>query len=115
MRAAVYDMACAEALKSRETFRLGAVVVRHSAVIATGHNRNLNNCGLSSIHAEMDALWKTRCTKNATVVVVRLLRDGSLACSKPCVACHKALKRARVSKVVYTTGCTHEPFGTLVF
>lgn len=115
MRASVYEVAHAEALKSRETFRLGAVVVRRRTIVSKGHNRNHNRCGLSSIHAEMDALWKARSVKRATVVVVRVRKDGvTLACSKPCHACEKALKRARVLKVIYTTGCDQHPFRTLI-
>lgn len=115
MRASVLDLAHAEALKSPETFRLGAVLFHKRAIIATGHNRNANSCGLFSIHAEMDVLWKTRTTKNATIVIVRVLRDGvTLACSKPCRSCEYALKRARVSRVIYTTGITEKPFDTIL-
>jgi len=114
MRASVLDLAHAEALKSQETFRLGAVLLHNRAVVAKGHNRNVNSCGLFSIHAEMDVLWKTRTTKHATIVVVRVLRDGvTLACSKPCRSCEYALKRAQVARVIYTTGITEKPFDTL--
>lgn len=116
MRASAVDVAHAEALKCPETFRLGAVLIQKRTIIAKGHNRNANSCGLFSIHAEMDALWKTPVPKNATVVVVRVLRDGvTLACSKPCRACENALKRARVSRVIYTTGDVVQPFGRLTF
>lgn len=104
-----------EALKSVETFRLGAAVVRRNAVVACGRNRNANSCGLSSIHAEMDAVF--RCpgpAKHAHVVVVRVLRDGSTtAMSKPCAACWKALARLGVRKVTFSTGDPRRPFVTL--
>lgn len=116
MRAsAALALASCEALKSPETFRLGAVVLRRSCVLAAGHNRNLNAYGLSSIHAEMDALWKVHVPKNTTVVVVRLRKDGTWACSRPCAACEKALKKARVSRVIYTTGCFQKPVDAITF
>ena len=52
---------------------------------------------------------------NAAFVCAGSFKDGvTLACSKPCHACEKALKRARVLKVIYTTGCDQHPFRTLI-
>ncbi len=112
-------VAHAEALKSVETFRLGAVLVHRRAVVSRGHNRNINSCGLASIHAEMDAVWKARqlLLGRAAVhlVVVRVLRDNiTTACSKPCPACTAALARAGVSKVTYTTGDASAPLATML-
>ena len=112
-----FAAAHAEALKSVETFRLGAVLVHRRAVVSRGHNRNINSCGLSSIHAEMDAVWKARPVHGrgpTHLVVVRVLRDGiTTACSKPCPACASALARAGVSKVIYTTGDASVPLATM--
>lgn len=101
-----------EALKSAEQFRLGAAVLRRRAVVATGRNRAANPCGLWSVHAEMDALWKTKRGGGLHLVVVRVLRDGSAAMSKPCHACARALARAGVRKVTYTTGDPARPLVT---
>lgn len=106
-------LAHSEALKSVETFRLGAAVVRRRAVVATGRNRTINPCGLSSIHAEMDALWKVAPKSDLHLVVVRVLRDGSPALSKPCQACARALARMGVRKVTYTTGDPARPLATM--
>lgn len=108
------DQARDEALKSLETFRLGAAVVRRRRVVATGRNKNHNSCGLSSIHAEMDALFKCP-TKhhNAHVVVVRVMRDDSTGLSRPCEACTRALRRMGVHRVTYTTGDPARPLDTL--
>lgn len=105
-----------EARKSAETFRLGAAVLKGRAVVATGRNRNTNSCGLHSIHAEMDAMWKTTASGNLLhLVVVRVLRDGqTTACSRPCAACHRALERRGVAKVTFTTGDPVQPLRTLV-
>lgn len=103
-----------EALKSVETFRLGAVLIRRKAVIAAGRNRNVNACGLNSIHAEMDAVFKCkRPPRDAHLIVVRVLRDGSLAMSKPCDACARALVRRGVRVVTYTTGNPGQPVCTV--
>ncbi len=108
-----------EATKSVETFRLGAAVLCGRSVVARGRNRNSNACGLPSIHAEMDAVWKAAGGRNKEgkrlhVVVVRLLRDGSTtACSKPCASCTRALARLGVARVTYTTGDPGQPLACL--
>lgn len=102
-----------EALKSAEQFRLGAAVLSRSSVVASGRNRGHNTCGLYSIHAEMDALFKCRRRlKGSHLVVVRVLRDGSTALSKPCEACARAIARLGVGKVTYSTGDPRQPFAT---
>lgn len=104
-----------EALKSVESFRLGAAVVAGNVVVASGRNRNINSYGLASVHAEMDAVFK--CSprlKNVHVVVVRVLRDDTTtAMSRPCPACARALARMGVRKVTYTTGDPRRPLDTL--
>jgi tRNA(Arg) A34 adenosine deaminase TadA len=107
-----------EALKSVEVFRLGAALVRRRSVIASGRNRNLNSCGLSSIHAEMDAAWKIdrRPAKfqQLHLVVVRVTRDHDKpGCSKPCAACMRALQRIGIRKITYTTGDSANPLHTI--
>lgn len=109
-----FRKASEEALKSVETFRLGAAVVRRNAVVATGRNRNSNACGLDSIHAEMDALFKCPVPRGVHVVVVRLMGDGkTTGLSKPCDACSRALARRGVRRITYTTGNPRKPFESL--
>lgn len=110
--------ATAEASKSAETFRLGAVLLYKDAVVARGRNRNINARGSWSVHAEMDALrkakprWKAQ-PQHLHLVVVRLLRDGATtACSKPCAACARVLARLGIAKVTYTTGDPRAPLAT---
>lgn len=106
--------AAQEALKSVETFRLGAVVVHNKRVVAKGRNRNDNSCGLNSIHAEVDAVFNLAPRrKGLHLVVVRLLRNGDTACSKPCASCRKAVARRGVAKVTYTTGDPSRPLATM--
>lgn len=109
-----YDRAMNEALKSVETFRLGAAVVRRRRVVATGRNKNHNSCGLSSIHAEMDAVFKCPKHHKAHVVVVRVMSDESTTgLSRPCDACTRALRRMGVHRVTYTTGDPARPLATM--
>lgn len=109
-------LACAvqQALKSPETFRHGAVLLRGSRVLAAGRNRNLNSCGLSSIHAEMDAAWKVRGSRKTPThcLVVRLRRDQQFAYSRPCGACRRALLHMGVRRMTYTTGDPAAPLVT---
>jgi deoxycytidylate deaminase len=103
-----------EALKSTQSYRLGAAIFRGRVIVSSGRNRTDYSCGLWSIHAEMDALWKTRPEDRAGahLVVVRVLRNGSYACSKPCPACARAISRAGICKVTYTTGDSRFPLRT---
>lgn len=120
MRRQIVGLAAQEALKSAETFRLGAVLVCDRHVVALGRNRNINSCGARSIHAEMDALWKAgrhlkqHASAKLHLVVVRVLRDDrTTACSKPCDVCAAALARRGIAKVTYTTGDPARPLATV--
>ena len=107
-------LAVEQALKGVETFRHGAVLLQGSRVLAAGYNRNQNACGLTSIHAEMDAAWKVKrwAAAPSHVVVVRLLRDHGYGYSRPCRACREALRRKGVRRMTYTTGNPQSPLAT---
>jgi tRNA(Arg) A34 adenosine deaminase TadA len=105
-----------EALKSVETFKLGAAVIRRKSVLALGRNKNVNSHGLPSIHAEMDACWKldkNERFRDLHLVVVRATKTG-IACSKPCPACLRSMKRFGIRKITYTTGDPDVPLDTLM-
>lgn len=110
-------LACAEAeaRKSDETFRLGAAVLRGRRVVAAGRNKNVNACGLWSVHAEISATWQVRpdLRRGCHVVVVRVLRDGGYGRARPCGACRRALAKYGVARVTYTTGDDSLPLETL--
>ena len=61
----------------------------------------------ASIHAEIDCLRKIRFQKrrgkNTTMVVIRHLRDGTMANAKPCANCVEVLKNMGVKNVAWTT------------
>lgn len=104
------------AAKSVEQYRLGAVLCEGTRVVAQGWNRNVNACGLPSIHAEMDALWKAgkQQLRHPHLVVIRISgKTKTLRLSKPCRACEQCLRRKGVRRVTYSTGNPHEPYQTL--
>ncbi len=111
-----FTLAREEALKSVETFRHGAVLMRRNSVVAFGRNKNANSVGLPSIHAEMDACWKldkNERVRDLHLVVVRVTKTG-LACSRPCAACLRSLKQRGIRKITFTTGHSDCPFDTIV-
>lgn len=101
-----------EAQKSPMIFRLGAVIVHQNKIISTGYNKPIcfnktsNFYNKYSIHAEMSALKSLDIKKkNCDLYVVRILKNNSLAESKPCLDCQKSLQKAmqkgNIRKVVY--------------
>lgn len=52
-----------------------------------------------SIHAEHAALLKA--SEGDTVIVVRILKDGTMTCSKPCDNCMKQIRKAGIERVYY--------------
>lgn len=104
--------ACAQASLASGTFRHGAVVLEGRKVVSEGFNhvRGAASLGLTSVHAEMDALWKLKRQKSSVrmlLVVVRLNKLGELAYSRPCEMCMRVLRRSGVHTVVYSTDDPH--------
>lgn len=54
------------------------------------------------LHAEVQALLRSKDKQVHTLYVARLLKDNSEGLAKPCPACIEALKAFGVQKVVYT-------------
>ena len=89
-----------------------ASVYRSSSLLSIGINKSrVNNKWNSKMegrpatcHAEMAALNQVEDARGCTVYVVRVLKNGDSAMSRPCQDCAKELIRRGVSKVVYTTG-----------
>ena len=97
--------------------RHGAVLLKGGNVINVAFNksdftkfgnrfRNNYTCGHATTHAEIGAILgvSRSSTEGATIVVVRINRDGEYRMSKPCTMCEDVLKFVGVKKVVYTTG-----------
>lgn len=97
----IFYQAKKEAEKSTFRFRLGAIVLHKNKVVAKGYNKIKTHPKLDhyTIHAECDALLKA--AKGDTLVVVRILRNGEFACSKPCEKCLKYIKKFGIKKIYY--------------
>lgn len=97
------------ARNSTSRMKHGAVVHRGGRLLAVGWNRSrvqdrwLTTQPRSSctVHAEIAALRGVNAV-GATVLVIRLHRDGTLADSRPCDGCWDALDAAGVRKVVFS-------------
>ncbi len=94
-------------------YRLCAVIVRGGAVLSVGFNKRTNSALMDhyavrdhqTVHAEVDAVLQVR--KNidltgAKIYVVRLLKCGETAISKPCGTCQAVLRAYGIKKMVYT-------------
>jgi tRNA(Arg) A34 adenosine deaminase TadA len=94
------------ALSSEYKFRMAAMVVKSGRVlsIATNYNKRSRTTPPNrwSTHAEIRALRNASDTKNATLYVARLAKDGSYATSKPCAWCMEHIITAKINRVVYT-------------
>jgi hypothetical protein len=86
---------------------LGAVGVRKDGVIVSAKNGSVkvssadgDGFSFPTAHAEH------RCVKKmdvgGVVYVARVLRDGSLAMSKPCPDCERSLRGRGIKKVYYS-------------
>lgn len=74
-----------------------ALLIRGGAVLASGWNHD-------GRHAEIVALGKLWPSKRvgATLVSLRVGRDGKLAMAKPCPECAKVLREAGIMKIYYS-------------
>lgn len=90
----------------------GSVIVKGGRVIGTGINKERNHPRYvssehiktdCSVHAEIDALKKTRDANGATVYIARVNKKGQARDSKPCARCYSALKSNGIKQIVYTT------------
>lgn len=96
--------------RNGNNFRVGAVVVRKHCIMAAGVNSYKSKAILRSIyeypalHAEAAAI--IRCGLDACagsdLYVARVLRDNSLANSRPCTCCQQLIKEAGIRRVFYS-------------
>lgn len=100
------DMACGVALTSKCRMKHGAIVVRHSKILAFSPNVERNNPKFvgwenASVHAEIRAMKRAGWPTKATLYVARVNNQGEKRLSKPCPNCQEVLDRFKI-KVVYT-------------
>lgn len=89
-----------------------AAVVHRSKIISMGFNSTKtsprvlamsNNSDKTCIHAEMDALYRSRRTEGMDLYVMRLERNGRMGDSAPCPLCTDAIQQHGIRNVVYST------------
>lgn len=83
------------------TYRLGAVAIRGDDVLVSAYN---GYPGVPTPPAHCEARLVRKLDKGAVVYLTRLSREGQWANSKPCPDCLRAMRRARVKRVYYTSG-----------
>lgn len=91
-------MAIREALKARhKQHGHGAVLLKGGKPVAVAHNH-------SHVHAEHAVINRAHRvgTEGATIVVIRVRKDGTIGMSKPCDKCVSRLISAGIKKVIYS-------------
>ena len=117
MKKEALDLAIAEAHRSSQNHKHGAVVVQGGKVVATGHNRVTRRVPshMYSKHAEMAAIdqysSKTKSLIDACVYVVRINSRCGLANSAPCALCQRYMKSHGIKRVFFSTG--EDSFGSM--
>ena len=102
------DLAKQEALKSTSNYRHGAVIIKNGSVIVRGHNSEFSKRikilgnDMCSCHAEMDCLSKNINVDNGVMIIVRVLRNGEFANSKPCFQCCHLISCFHLKNIYYT-------------
>lgn len=99
------------ALSSEYKFRMAAMVVKSGRVlsISTNYNKRSRTTPPNrwSTHAEIRALRSASDTKNSTLYIARLAKDGTCATAKPCAWCMEHIITAKIDRVVYTINDDH--------
>ncbi|MFJ7305861.1 hypothetical protein [Streptomyces sp. NPDC099088] len=105
-RMGMMELAARQASLSRCRYRLGAVLVVGSRVLAASPNLRRNSPTVdfrhATFHAEEAVLRRAPRTAGAVVYVARVNAEGSRMLAKPCPRCQQALAAAGVSRVYYT-------------
>jgi tRNA(Arg) A34 adenosine deaminase TadA len=107
-------LALEEASQSEHRTRHGSVLFKNGKIIQSGRNqfcglerlKHFKNNRILSIHAEMNVIagLPRSVTKGATIVIVRIKRDGTIANSKPCNICMSLIKSSGIKRVIWTDG-----------
>lgn len=100
--------------KGKYIFQLGALIINDDRLVGAGYNRvyNLSSNTYTADCAEILALKKTPkgLRRNATIIVARKNKSGTYGMAKPCIKCHKALIKAGIRQVYFTTPNGWEKF-----
>lgn len=95
------------ALNSSHRYRLGAAIMRRTSLVSRGVNsyktHTKSGHPYKTLHAETAAIHKANAADldGCTLYVVRVLRAGDLAVSKPCESCEAAIFNSGIKRIVY--------------
>lgn len=100
---------------SKHKHKLGAVIVKHGSVLATGYNKVGHRDAFPvyawpSIHAEKAAILKLLKKKrmeqlaDSKIYVIRVMKGGKLGTSKPCEKCMDLIRAVGIKSVVFFDG-----------
>lgn len=91
-------MAVKEAKKARhKQHGHAAILLKGGRPVAVAHNHS----HIHAEHAVITRAWRTG-TEGATVMVIRLRKDGTIGMSKPCPQCMTRMVGAGIKKVIYS-------------
>lgn len=103
-----------QAEKSKYRHRVGAVLFKDSKILSYGFNATNHSNSVKtshkfdSLHAEASALSKMIRTGrmkecyNASMLVVRLRKDGTLALALPCEDCYRLMKACKIKTCYFS-------------
>ena len=100
------DEAAEYALRSDGPFKHSCFIMSGKKIIARGNNHVRQQIGTSSVHAEIDAIWRINNTDlydNLKAIIIRSSPTGRLGNSRPCVMCMSALKQHGIKTIVYSS------------
>jgi deoxycytidylate deaminase len=87
-----------EASKSNHhQHQMAAVLIKGGKTVAISHNHDF----LHAEHGCLNRAWRGG-ADDATMVVVRVRRNGTLGMARPCPLCTQRLVKAGVKKVIYS-------------
>jgi len=95
-------------------FKVGAVIFKQNRILSFGFNSQRSCSSIESqykrfdftLHAEAHAASKIKdrnLLKDASILIVRIKKDGTLSMAKPCEYCEHMIKSFNIKKVYYST------------
>jgi len=112
MTSSIIQTALKEAEKSKERYRIGAVIFKGTKIISKAHNE-LRFCNRLhpkykrfefSLHAEQKAIINARTSlKRTSILIVRINRKGELLPIMPCKYCMAYLNEVGIKNIYCST------------
>lgn len=108
----ILKTALKEVTKSKEDYRLCAVIFDKKKIISIGINAKRHHHKLApkflkwegSIHAEQAAILNAKCDlKGTSILVIRINKQGELRLAKPCHHCSDYLAYVGIRRIYYST------------